>query len=141
VTNREPLTWHRSSVHVIKCKHSLPFHKSTQLLRQQLIHSFRITHFIAKKEINNCNCKNVKAQKYEGCYLYLPANNNSHTSRVVLLTEHMELARTAAVCLYKKLLSHVNKTIESNKSKQFPLHSLRLKYIQIYGNAFITSTL
>jgi len=94
-----------------------------------------------KKGNNNRNCKNVYAQKSEGCYLYLPTNNNSHTSRVVLLTEHAVLARTAAICLCKKLLSHANKTTESNKSKQFPLHTLRLNYVQIYGNAFITLTL
>jgi hypothetical protein len=35
-------------------------------------HTFRITLFIAKKENNTCNCKNVYAQKLEGCYLYLP---------------------------------------------------------------------
>jgi len=60
---------------------------------------------MAKKEILTVIVKNVNAQKSEGCYLYLPANNNSHTSRVFLLKEHTVLERTAVVCLYKKLLS------------------------------------
>jgi hypothetical protein len=29
-----------------------------------------------KKGNNNRNCKNGYAQKSEGCYVYLPANNN-----------------------------------------------------------------
>jgi hypothetical protein len=59
--------------------------------------------------------------------LYLSANNKSHTSRVVLLTERTMLTRTTAVCLYKKLLSYVNKTTESKQFETIPLTQSAVK--------------
>lgn len=63
-----------------------------------------------------------------------------HISRAALLTKHTAPEGTAAACLCNMLPLYVNKSIESNRMKQFSLHNLRFHNFQVHRNILMSFT-